>query len=321
LAIVTILVSQHDGRRIFLAVTGVGWGLGALLLIHPVQTALSGLGWRALLRGPVMPGWLEFTLLRWIRESVNGLLPVAQLGGNLVGARLMVWQGVKLHDSGAATAVDLTMEALTQLLFTGFGVGLLVLGRYDPAVTGWIGGATLGALIVVAALVFAQWRGLFRLLESGLLRLAQKPQWSGLGDIAGLHDAIVAVYRDPRRLTCSGFYHLLSWLLGGVEVMLALHLLDVAVDLPHSLMIESIGQALRTVGFAIPASLGIQEGGTMLICSLLGIGPQSALELALLKRVREVLLGVPGLVVWQLMESRHAAQRLARPPQVPRGAQ
>jgi len=247
-------------------------------------------------------------------------LPVAQLGGNLVGARLMAWQGVKLHDSGAATAVDLTMEALTQLVFTGLGVGLLVLGRYDTAVTGWIGGATLGALIVVAALVLAQRRGLLRLLENGLLRLAQKPQWSGLGDIAGLHDAIVAVYRDPGKLTRSGLYHLLSWLIGGVEVMLALHLLGVAVDLRESLLIESIGQALRTVGFAIPASLGVQEGGYMLICGLLGIGPQSALELALLKRVREVFLGVPGLVVWQLMEGRHAAQRLTRPPQASEGA-
>jgi len=33
---------------------------------------------------------------------------------------------------------------------------------------------------------------------------------------------------------------------------------------------------------------------------VLGIGPETALALSLAKRVRELLLGIPGLIAWQL---------------------
>ena len=71
---------------------------------------------------------------------------------------------------------------------------------------------------------------------------------------------------------------------------------------------------MRTAGFAIPGSLGVQEGGTVLICGIVGIGPESALELALLKRVREVALGLPGLLAWHRTEN---SPRRDRPPPRP----
>jgi len=150
----------------------------------------------------------------------------------------------------------------------------------------------------------------FQLIERGLVGLAARGAgWSSLGEIAGLHRAIVALYADPARLGRAFVSHLLSWLLGGLEVMLALHFVGVAVDFREGLIIESLGQALRAVGFAIPASLGVQEGGYVLVCGLLGISPQAAIELSLLKRIREVALGVPALIVWQIVETRRLVAR------------
>jgi len=124
-----------------------------------------------------------------------------------------------------------------------------------------------------------------------------------------LHELVVGLYHRPGRLLASGGYHLVSWLMGGIEVMVALRVVGVEVDLAQGLLIESIGQAMRTVGFAIPGSLGVQEGGYILICGLVGVEPQSAIELSLLKRVREMVLGVPGLVMWQILEGRRLAGR------------
>ena len=319
IAIATTLVMMNDGAEICRAVIGAGWGILAVLAIHPVQTVLAGLGWRALVPQEVVPGRLEFAAMRWIREAVNALLPVAQIGGELVGARLLAMQGVALSASGAATAVDLTIEMVSQLAFTLLGVGLLMLGPYDPATACWVGVATAVALVVIVAFVLAQREGLFRLLERALLRLAEKPRWSVLGDFAGLHDTVIAIYRSPRRLAMGGLYHLTSWLIGGLEVVVALHVVGVDIGVSQGLLIESIGQAMRTVGFAIPGSLGVQEGGYILICGLVGIGPQSAIELSLLKRVREVALGIPGLVAWHMIEGRTMAWRpaLARQPEKP----
>ena len=309
MAIAITLVMMNDGAEIFRTLIGAGWGILAMLAVHPLQTVLAGLAWRALVPQETPPSRLQFALFRWIREAVNALLPVAQIGGELVGARLLAMQGVALRASGAATAVDLTIEMLTQLVFTLLGVGLLLLGPYDRATALWTGAATAVALVVIVAFMLAQRGGLFRWLERGLLRLAEKPRWSALGDFAGLHDTVIAIYRDPRRLAIGGFHHLTSWLIGGIEVMVALHVVGVDIDFSQGLLIESIGQAMRTVGFAIPGSLGIQEGGYILVCGLVGIGPQAAIELSLLKRVREVVLGVPGLVAWHMMEGRQLAWR------------
>ena len=311
LALAALLVALNGGADIFQALLQAGWGILAVIAIHPWQTLLAGLAWRALLPGDSVPGGLAFGLWRWIREAVNALLPVAQIGGEVVGARLMALRGVALNAAVAATAVDLTMEMLSQVAFTLCGVGLLAIGPYDPAVARWVGGATAVALVVVVAFVVAQRNWLFRRIEQVLLRWAERPSWSSLGTVAGLHDLVVGLYHRPGRLLASGGYHLLSWLMGGIEVMVALRVVGVEVDLAQGLLIESIGQAMRTVGFAIPGSLGIQEGGYILICGLVGVEPQSAIELSLLKRVREIVLGVPGLVMWQILEGRRLAGRNA----------
>jgi len=307
IALATLLVTVNDGTAIFHAIVTAGWGVLAVIAIHPFQTVLAGLGWRALMPPQTarIPGGEHFAVLRWIREAVNALLPVAQIGGELVGIRLLAQKGATLGASGAATAVDLTVEMITQLIFTLLGVGLLVVGPYDPMVARWIGGATALAIFVVLAFMLAQRKGLFRLLELLMVRMAEKPRWATLGDFSGLHEGVVALYRQPRQLAKAVGYHLISWLIGGVEVMVALRVVGISVDLEQGLLIESIGQAMRTVGFAIPGSLGVQEGGYMLVCGLVGIGPQSAIELSLLKRIREVAVGIPGLVIWQLMEGRH----------------
>jgi putative membrane protein len=311
IALAATLVVTNDGTEIFRTILGAGWGIVAVVAIHPWQTLLAGMAWRAVVPPPERVGRLESGLLRWIREAVNALLPVAQIGGEVVGARLMAMRGVALNAAVASTAVDLTAEMATQVVFTLIGVGLLILGPYDPAVARWVGGATAVALLVVGAFVLAQRGWLFRWLERFLLRLAEQPRWSALGDVAGLHELVVGLYRQPRRLWAAGFHHLVSWLIGGLEVMVALRVVGVDVDFAKGLLIESIGQAMRTVGFAIPGSLGVQEGGYMLICGLVGVGPQSAIELSLLKRVREVVLGVPGLLAWHVIESRRLARRLA----------
>lgn len=312
LALVSALLAMNDAGEILHALLGAGWGIVGVILIRAVQTQLSGMAWRALLDLPAPPGWGRFGIWRWIREAVNALLPVAQIGGEVVGARLMALRGVPLNAAVAATAVDLTMEMASQVAFTLCGVGLLALGPYDPLVARWVGGATLVAVIVVGAFMLAQRSWLFRRLEAALLGLAQQPKWAALGDVAGLHDLVAGLYRQPRRLLAGVGYHLISWLVGGVEVMVALRLVGVDVDFAQAVLIESIGQAMRTAGFAIPGSLGVQEGGYILVCGFVGVGPQAAMELSLIKRLREVVLGLPGLLAWQFAEGRQLARRLRR---------
>jgi len=61
---------------------------------------------------------------------------------------------------------------------------------------------------------------------------------------------------------------------------------------------------VRAAAFLIPGAIGVQEGGFIVLGSLVGLGPEVSLALSLTKRVRELLLGIPGLIIWQAAEGR-----------------
>ena len=122
---------------------------------------------------------------------------------------------------------------------------------------------------------------------------------------------VLRLYGDRRAMTTSGCWHMLSWFVGIAEVWFALYILGHPVDVWTALLFESLGQAIRTGAFAVPGALGIQEGGYILVGSALGIEPGVALGLSLVRRVRELLLGVPGLASWQASTIRRALGKRA----------
>jgi len=81
------------------------------------------------------------------------------------------------------------------------------------------------------------------------------------------------------------------------------------VTLAEALVIESLGMAARSAGFVVPGALGVQETGFILVCGLFDIHPDTAIALSMVKRARELLVGIPGLVAWQLSEGRRVARR------------
>ena len=93
---------------------------------------------------------------------------------------------------------------------------------------------------------------------------------------------------------------LLGWFAGTVEVYLIALFLGTPVDWLDALLLESLGQAIRGAGFAIPGALGVQEGGYLLLAPIAGLQPGAAIALSLAKRTRELLLGLPGLLYLHL---------------------
>jgi putative membrane protein len=304
LAILVYLVLANGGATIETAIASAGFGILWVIAAHFPQSLFSALGWRAVVASVRVPPIATFFGFRLIRESINGLLPVGQVGGEFVNVRLLGQKGVPLSSAGASIALDKTLEIVSQIAFTLLGMGLLMLDPAQIHMIHWIGGGLAVAIGVIAAFIAAQRFGLFRLLEQALLKLARKQQWKGAEGLAGLHEEIVGLYKSPRRLIWGTLLHLVSWMLGAVEIWAALHVVGIDVDARGALIVESLGQAFKSIGFAIPGALGVQEGGLILACSLIGVNAQGAIELSLLKRIREISIGVPGLIAWQWIEGR-----------------
>ncbi len=305
LAVALSLIAANHAGQIVAAITGAGWGVVLVIALHLPQTAASALGWRPLILD-ARPSLPRLFRLRFVREAVNALLPVAQVGGDVVRARLLVQTGVPLAASAASCTVDLTLEMASQAAFTLLGVAALFGGPRSQAAEGLAIGGAVAAVLVASGFLAAQRLGLAAHLSRLLVRLGERARWPALAGLQGLGQALERIYADPGRLAASGAAHLTSWLLGVLETGAGLWALGLHPSWREALVVESLGQVVRALGFAIPGALGVQEGGYVLICGLFGIAPAQALALSLIRRVRELALGAPGLMLWQWSELRQA---------------
>jgi len=312
LLLVTVLIGYYGFESVGGAFVSVGWAMVLLAAYDGLSILCAALAWRAVVKAEWDAPIGLFVWSRWIRDAANSLMPVAQVGGDIVGARLLAINGAGAAVASASIVADKTIEVLTQFVFSLVGVGLMLVVSSDRAL-GWsvaIGLLIFGPLLV--GFVVAQRMGMFHLLERLLLRLEANSAWLRLGDVTGLHDAILRLYSHRRGLVISTIYHLAAWTLGIGEVWLAVHFMGHDLTLVEATVIESMSQAVRSAGFFIPASLGVQEGGFLIFGVLFGLSPQMALALSLVRRVRQLLVGVPALLAWQYYEGRRivlASQR------------
>ncbi|CAD6558425.1 hypothetical protein LMG28727_06629 [Paraburkholderia kirstenboschensis] len=103
------------------------------------------------------------------------------------------------------------------------------------------------------------------------------------------------------------FWQPLQCFLTSLEVWLALYFLGARVTLVEAVVIESLIQAIGSAAFFVPGGLGVQEGGFILIGGALGLDPSTCLALAGARRIRDLLIFVPGLLAWQFAETSKQA--------------
>lgn len=299
-----LLIAYHNLAELGGLLAAVGWGIAIVILAHIPPMMASATAWRAVTR-PLWPsGWRVFLWARLVRESVSGILPVTQVGGEVIGARMLTFHGARAVVAGASVLVDLTLEFLTQIVFTLVGLLLLLSIDGSGELLRWaLPGVAVAGAAAVGFLLAQRW-GVFRLVERLLERLALRFGWPALRALSDLHETVASLYRNPRAVAAGAAWHFMSWLLGAIEVWLILRFLGADVGFEGALIIESLGQAVRAAAFLIPGALGVQEGGYLLLGVMFGLAPEVGLSVSLIKRIREIVLGVPALLVWQAIEGR-----------------
>ena len=287
-----------------------GWVVGPAVGLMLFQLWLSAVAWRISVGGG--PRVSRYFRIRWMREAVNGMLPVAQLGGNILGVRMLVQRGVPGTTATAGTTLDITIVVMTQLVFTA--AGFAVLAAWGPA------GAAAWAWWIMALMagcaggfVAAQRVGLMRLVEGLIRPLARVFPGITVEGLRGVQAELLRLHRNRRALLEAGALHLAAWVLGVAETWVALGAMGLGGGLAPAFVIESLGMAARSAGFIVPGALGVQEGGLVVVAGLYGIPADAAIALSMVKRAREVAVGVAGLLMWQWSAGRRLLGRRARP--------
>ncbi|MHB8247524.1 MAG: lysylphosphatidylglycerol synthase domain-containing protein [Acidithiobacillus sp.] len=311
----------HEGARSILQILAhSGWALLWLLPFHFLPLGLDVLSWKWLLRGESRAGFCFLLWVAAVRESVNGLLPVARVGGEVVGARLLTRHGVSGYLGGASIMVEVTLTLVSQFLFTLLGLVVLVYAISDHAMELAVLLALAFMAPVVLGFLWVQHRwGFFQILQRLMkMLLGGKDLLLRLGDPAVLDAEIRALYGQRWALLTPVFWQCMGLLAGALEVWFTFWILGHPVPWWAAILMESLGQALRSAAFLVPGGIGIQEGGFVLFGAAAGIGPDLALAFSLARRFRELVLGGPVLLSWQALEGHHLHRKWRR-AQTPKG--
>jgi putative membrane protein len=303
------LVIRADLAGMVQTLALAGWKLLWLIPYRALYFLLYAIGWLILLRPYDQQRQAGLGYLFWVtsvREAVDRLLPVASIGGSVVGIRLMRWRRLAAAPVSATVVVEILLTLCVLYLFTALGLYLL----FDLQATGPEYRRLLLAFLFslpapLAVALLLRYGSVFARLQRLLRPL--------VGESA-LSDGAAALDRELRACLSRGWallgvatLQLVAVTSGAFEIWLVLRLCGHPVGAGAALLLESMIQALRHLAFFVPAGLGVQEAGLVLFGHVLGISSELALAVSTAKRMREILCGLPPLLSWQWLEGRRLA--------------
>jgi len=304
LALAAYFVVSVGFHSVLTAMFAVGWGGFILLCVcGAALLALLGAAWFALIPRHENPRLATFVWGRAVRESAGELLPFSQFGGIVIGARALMLHKVNASLAFASTIVDVTIEMVAQIVFVLVGLAiLLTLAPRSPAnasLTRSIALGVVAAVIAAALFLLLQRRGLGAMSHWSRSYFPKVSQWLGK-----VHHGLAEIRASPLGLAICFAIHICGWVCTVVWAWIALRLIGRPISFPLIFAIEAILYGVRSAVIFVPGAIGVQEASYALIGPLFGLAAPTGIALSLLKRARDVALGVPILLAWQFAEGR-----------------
>ncbi|HEY2780811.1 MAG TPA: lysylphosphatidylglycerol synthase domain-containing protein [Steroidobacteraceae bacterium] len=304
-ALAVYILERIGLKPILSAAAAVGWrGFTILCVYQLLLFVLLGTAWNVLIPASCGSRAPVFIWARMVRDATSELLPFSHLGGIVLSARTAMFHGVPRQVAIGSMVTDVTTEMLAQILFTAAGVGILTTSTPHNSLTFSIAStAVLGlAAIVLSCSAFVAFQ---RYGQAFTTRLISRLFPSAASAAESVAACIAEIYRRPANVCLSVLLHCGGWAATALSTWIALVLMGVDAHFWPVFAIESLVCAARSMAFLVPSGLGVQEVAYAAIAPLFGIGAEIGLAISVLKRAREIAVGLPILLLFQWTEGRN----------------
>lgn len=274
-----------------------------LLIPYGAITLLWTLSWQLILAGREgAPPFRRLYLYRLAGESLNQLTPTASLGGEPFKAQRLNAAGVSWPEATASLVIHKAFMVVSLVFYILISFALIpqVLPGLPPRLT---------LLSYLGTLILATGAGAFLLLQrrhpcsSAIAFLDRVGLCPALlrarsAECAALDQTLEQFYRRQAGLGLLALVcYLAGWALHAVEVWVIFWLLGHPIGLPLALCLDALSQLVAGLGFMIPISLGVQDGGNILLSLGFNLGATLGTGFTILRRFREAFWLLLGLVV------------------------
>ena len=276
IAVACWTIGRVGAAAVAAAMVTLGWvGMLVFMLWSAGVLVLLGLAWHAVSPDVRSPAWPWFVWARTTREAATDVLPFSQLGGIVGGVRTLAARNMPAPAIYASMIADLTTEMAAQLLFTlgGVAVLLVVLAHVEVA-RGIVPLAVAGVVSMTAMMAT------FAFAQRPMLTLAGKVGARFVPESVALTTAVREqldrIYRQPLRVIAAFLFNLAAWIASAAGAWIALWFMGSPPPLWAILTLEALIFTVRSVAFAIPGAVGVQEAVYALLGPILGLPPTTA---------------------------------------------
>jgi uncharacterized protein (TIRG00374 family) len=299
LALFVILVWRSGPASIGGLVMKIGWGLPLVFLPNALVNVLQAAGWWFAFPEDGCPIRLS-EILRFTvtAKAIQYVTPSISQAAELLKFHLLRLAGVSADISVASVVAAKTTVILAELLF--IGTGLAVVLSYITLEPLLAISVTVGVLIMclaVAGLLVWQRMGLFRPLVLIGRRFSVLTKFLDRhADFLSSTDRMLRAFiGEGRRFGLSSLAYFFGWLAGALEAWVFLRLLGLPANPMFALLVQAWLVIVTRLTAFVPANLGTQEAGAVMIFSFLGFSADSAMAFALLCRIRQIFWVALGL--------------------------
>jgi uncharacterized protein (TIRG00374 family) len=301
LGLLIVLVTQIDLAHVKLYLHEMGWAFPLIFLPYIAVYCCDTLGWRFAFGPSLSIPFRTLFLTRVGGEAINNITPFAYLGGEPVKAHLLTRFQIPIIRGMAASIIAKLLISISQFFFVILG-GTLALSHLvtRPDVLWPLVVVILGVGVLLTGLSYGLRIGLFTLLFRVLDHWKLTPSFMQAWRVhlLQLDETIVGFSRRyPSQLILSLGLHFVGWLLGTLEVLAIFYAVGIPISITEAIAVEALASVVKALAFFIPGSLGVQDGGNVLLLAFFGYSSGLGLTFSLVRRMRELLWISMGLLV------------------------
>jgi len=285
----------------------IKFGFLALLFLYSLITWLDNLSWKYNFPVDIAKSFTNQKLwvVRLIGDAYNTITPLGTMGGEPVKAYLLKENyGISLKQTISSLVINRTTFLTALILFCIPGIFFILNSTDIPSDFKNASLLGLASFTIIIFLFFIfQITGALGKICQWLISKTRKPVFKiFLENLIQLNKLFSVYYQNsPKRIFISIFYALSGWVLGVGEVYLIFYFLGFSPSIRDIWIIESMAQLVRAGSFFIPFSIGVLEGGFVIIFSSLGYSSSLGLAVAIISRIKQLTWVAFGLSVGWFM--------------------
>ena len=278
-----------------------------LIIAHIPTLYFDAVTWVILSKNPRLSILWSFIIV-WISQASGKFFPTGNITGEFIRIYLAVKKGLSTAEATSTVFIDLVIATFSLFLIAIISFVYFLFGSNDDLLIKHVIYLSLSLLLILISCVIFYFFISKRILKVLIKKIPSffcyKISPKKIYSIIRVDRALYQKIKKKTTLIKALIFRILGWLGGAFEIYVFLWIIGYDPNIIDVIVIESFSGIIRAIAFFIPAGIGVQELAFIIVGDFVGLNSEISFSIALGRRVREILVGLPAIVSWFFIKDK-----------------